>query len=537
MAWDPRRAVANRIVGSAHRNDVLLEALLLSAVVVSAALLLHRMLGNLGRRLLRAVARRRLPGAAGPPPHWSRRLQLSLLAPQAGIWAAAIWWLSERLPALREGRMAAGDLVIARLTAPLFTMNGHGYSAFDLLALPAVLAALWIGVSWLVRLLQLAVWHSAGVQHGAQATIAILVRYILTFLGAIVVLQAWDVDVSTLTIVASVLGVGIGLGLQNIANNFVSGLVLSLERPIQPGHFVRVGEHHGTIERIGARCTAIRTPDDVTILVPNSRFLESEVVNWSHGDPRSRVRVHVGVAYGTPTARVRSALLEAAAGHPDVLAAPQPEVEFRGFGESALDFELMVWTHEPQRQFHLQSDLCFRVEASLRRHGIAIPFPQRDLHLRAPELDVLVRALTRRHFTAEERAAASAPVPPAAQADAPEPHASGALDGRTWDDAELAALAARMRGPEGVARSDRRHLFTVYRQCFVGRDAVDWLCRTERVDRHEAVRIGRLLVACGAMHHVLDEHDFRDEHLFYRFVADETAAVRNPAARAASNGT
>jgi hypothetical protein len=195
-----------------------------------------------------------------------------------------------------------------------------------------------------------------------------------------------------------------------------------------------------------------------------------------------------------------------------------------------------VWTREPHRQFHLQSDMHYRVEASLRRHGISIPFPQHDLHLRAPELDALLRAFTRRHFTEEELAAAAPPgaVP---ELDATAGDAGAALDSRTWGEAELADLVARMRGPEGITRSDRRHLFTVYRCCFVGREAVDWLCQSEGLDRHEAVHVGRLLVAGGAMHHVLDEHDFHDENLFYRFLGDEAGTIRNPATSAASNGT
>src|SRR5262249_40657411 len=148
-------------------------------------------------------------------------------------------------------------------------------------------------------LLRSHVLGQAGIDAGAQESVAVLSRYLLTFLGALVVLQGYGVDISSLTMLASVFGLGLGFGLQNIANNFVSGLLLSLERPIRPGDFVHVGAFTGTVTRIGARSTEIRTVDRVSILVPNSRLLESEVVNWTHGDAASRLHVPVGVGYGS----------------------------------------------------------------------------------------------------------------------------------------------------------------------------------------------------------------------------------------------
>src|SRR6185369_5160451 len=135
------------------------------------------------------------------------------------------------------------------------------------------------------------------------------------------------IDVSSLTIVASVLGVGVGFGLQNIANNFGSGFLLTLERPIKPGDFVQIGELMGTVERIGARSTEVWTLDRVSIIVPNAHLLEKEVVNWSHGDPVSRIHVPVSIEYGADLRRARAAMLEAARTHRDVLRDPRPAVE------------------------------------------------------------------------------------------------------------------------------------------------------------------------------------------------------------------
>ncbi len=193
---------------------------------------------------------------------------------------------------------------------------------------------------------------------------------------------------SSLTILASALSIGLGIGLQNIAKNFGSGLILVFERPIQVGDFIEVGDLNGTVERIGARSTEIRTLDRVSIIVPNSRFLDSEVINWSHGNPISRLHLPLGVAYGSDPQQVRTVLIESASGHPKVLASPAPSLLFKGFGDSSLDFELLVWTAEPDKQFLLKSDLYFLIYEVLNQNQIEIPFPQRDLHLRSGKVEI-----------------------------------------------------------------------------------------------------------------------------------------------------
>ncbi len=503
-------------------------AILSLVLLVAAAGAAHWHLSRLGRRL----AHRRSTAASGGLRPF-RHLDLAFLLVKLGLWASVLFIVSDRLPELRMSREAALGLVMRSLTAPLVTLNGQGYSAINLVTLPALLVGLWIGVSLVVGLFKGQLARVSGGARGAHESIAILLRLLLAFLGTVVVFQAWGLDVSSLTFVASVLGVGIGFGLQNIANNFVSGILIGLERPVQPGDFVHVGQFSGTVKRIGARSTEIETLERVSILVPNARFLESEVINWSHGDPTSRVHVPVGVAYGTSPALVRSALLEAARRHPQVLSDPRPEVHFLSFGESALEFELLVWTRDPRRQFLLKSDLHFRIEESLRRSGVAVPFPQRDLHIRSPELLEAVRAWTRRTFSEEERAEARL----AGRTDretSRELQVSGD-ESALFGDASLAALAERMRGADGVERADRRHLLRTHRRCFVGQHAVDWLVRHEGLTREEAVSAGQRLLERGVLHHVLDEHDFRDGNFYYRFRADEEAfAESHSLARAAS---
>jgi potassium-dependent mechanosensitive channel len=215
-------------------------------------------------------------------------------------------------------------------------------------------------------------------------------------------LQLWGLDLSSIALIASGLGIGVGLGLQGLVKDFVSGLVLVFERPVQVGDFVDFGQVKGTVARIGSRSTEIRTLDQVSIIVPNSHFLDSEVTNWSHGNPVSRIRLPVGVAYSSDPQEVKSALLDACKKNQEILSAPAPQVFFMGFGGSALDFQLLVWIAQPSRQLVIKSDLYFAIEASLRDRGIEVPFPQRDLHIRSghlpidlsPEAQQFLRGLT-----------------------------------------------------------------------------------------------------------------------------------------------
>jgi potassium efflux system protein len=500
-----------------------LEGLLFRAAgAVTVALLIELLLRRIVRRLPLHLTRLLVEqDASHPDPAVRRAIDLAILPVEVALWVAVVWFVTEELPVLHAARDSVVRALAMGLAMPLFATAERSYTIVDLLALPIVLGVLWIVVNAITRLVE-SRWILGGtMQHGGQRTVGMLVRYALTFLGTVIVLQAWGIDVRTLAIAGSVLGVGIGFGLQNLANNFVSGLVISLERPIKPGDYVRIGEFQGTVERIGARSTEIVTSDLVSILVPNSKLLEQEVVSWTHGDPTCRITVAVGVAYGSNVALVRRALIEAARSHPRVIADRPPDVDLASFGDSALNFELDVWIREPRLQNEIISDLNFRIEAAFRRHGIEIAFPQRDLRLRSPELAELVMALTQRHFTSDELAAARASLDAAQDAGTPIEDAAAASSTSTWTDAALDALIERMRGPEGVPILDRRHRLRLYPRCFTGRDAVSWLARSEGIARDRAVELGRLLIERNLVHHVLDEHTFHDDTLFYRFRADD----------------
>jgi small-conductance mechanosensitive channel len=325
---------------------------------------------------------RELPPAALPK---GLELFFSLLLAIARtlLWVVAVLYITNLFPFSRQWSYRIQNLLLSSFTAPILTLGESSYSLTDLLILGGLLFGLVLLARASTNLLRERILTRAGLNRGAQEAIAILTQYGAIFIGSLVLLQLWGFDLSSLTILASALGIGLGFGLQDIAKNFGSGLVLVFERPVQVGDFIEVAGLNGTVERIGARSTEIRTLDRVSIIVPNSRLLENEVINWSHRNPMSRLHLPVGVAYGCDPKAVESSLLEAASSHPKVLSSPPPQVLFKGFGDSALDFELLVWTAEPAQQFFLKSDLYFLLYAVLDRRQIEIPFPQRDLHLRS----------------------------------------------------------------------------------------------------------------------------------------------------------
>ncbi len=202
--------------------------------------------------------------------------------------------------------------------------------------------------------------------------------------GLVIGLQSAGVDLSSLVVVGGAVSVGVGFGLQTVPNNFISGLILLVERPIKLGDRVEVGEINGDVVRIAARSTWVRTNDNVVIVVPNSEFVSNRITNWTANDRQVRSSVPVGVSYGSNPEEVRDVLIKVAQDHPDVLDQPDPEVRFVAFGDSSLDFELRVWTNKRvQTPKTLTSEGLFSILRPFRERGIEIPFPQRDVHLKS----------------------------------------------------------------------------------------------------------------------------------------------------------
>ena len=503
---------------------------------IAAAIIFHFSV-SWGRRQVRRQLARNVGAGI------SRWRMKSLLLPvlsglQVAVWLIAGICFSNLFPLLRFWRYRAINFLIRTFTVPVFSLGGQGFSVLDLLKLAVLAIGLWVMVRSLTLVVKSRFLQAAGANRSVQDAIAILMQFALTGLGLIVILQAFGININSLALLASVLGVGIGFGLQNIANNFISGLIILLERPIQVGDFINLADLTGTVERIGARSTEIRTLDLVTIIVPNSEFIENKVINWSHGHPVSRLHIPLGVAYGSDIKRVRKTVLEAANTHPEVLRYPSPQLWFKGFGESSLDFDLLVWIREPRHQFQVTSDLYYLLEANFRRAQIEIPFPQRDLHVRSPEIEKIADVWTKPSPTLTNQLDFSAEGGALTEADPLSPTPQGILSDLTdWSlliqqrgrlsENDMKELIAQMRRPGGLDIRDRRFGLRNYPKCFVGTEAVRWLVQTQKATHDEAVRIGQILIECGVIHHVTDEHSFKDEYLFYRFYEDEESMAKS----------
>ncbi len=253
-----------------------------------------------------------------------------------------------------------------------------------LLTLVVLLVLVIAGEMLIKRVFIMRLLSRTKMEPSLQYAIAKILGYLIIVLGFYIALQAVGIDLSSLAIIAGAIGVGLGFGLQNIINNFVSGLIILAERPITIGDRVDVSGVAGQVTKISLRSTTVVTNDNISIIVPNSQFISSTVTNWSHGDPKVRFRVPFGVAYGSDIEKLRRLMLEVAADHLKALKDPKPDLFFKSFGDSSLNFELVVWSAEmtfsPSRFY---SDLNYAIERKLRENNIEIPFPQRDLHLRS----------------------------------------------------------------------------------------------------------------------------------------------------------
>jgi potassium-dependent mechanosensitive channel len=229
---------------------------------------------------------------------------------------------------------------------------------------------------------------------GVGDSITSVIHYVTVAIGILVGLGALGVHLQNIAIVAGALSVGIGFGLQNVVNNFVSGIILLFERPVRVGDTVVIGGEWGTIRKIGLRSTRVETFDRSEMIVPNGDLVSEKVTNWTLSNPIARLAIPVGVAYGSPVGKVMQILRESAPVHPAVLDDPAPQALFMGFGDNALDFELRVWVRDLRHRMEVKSLVLEELDRRFRDEEIEIPFPQRDLHLRS--LDPAILAALRR---------------------------------------------------------------------------------------------------------------------------------------------
>ena len=269
--------------------------------------------------------------------------------------------------------------------------------------------------------------------------------------------------------------------------------------------------------RIGARTTEISHVDRYIMTVPNSRFIEETVKNW-HRSGLTRVKVYIDVAYNSDRDLVFKALLAAAqVYHPDILKHPPPKARFREFGDRSLLFRVVVFIKDPFKEPKVRNHLQKHIDINLRKYGIEIPFPQRDINLKIPQLDELVANLVKIYVPQQPKLYYPQPQDTSSGS---EPLAS--IEELTiYDEYDWESLVSAMRGEHGVKIQARRYGLKVYSKVFLGSEAVAWLIQYEKATKAEAIAIGQMMIENNIIHHVLDEHDFKDEPLFYRFYLDE----------------
>ncbi|SFF98168.1 Mechanosensitive ion channel [Halobacillus alkaliphilus] len=275
----------------------------------------------------------------------------------------------------------------------LFTIGSEPVSVF-LLIIAVLIISLTNRISKLFRgYVFPGVYKRYELDRGVQFTFDKAFHYLIMVLAIIISLSTVGFELSALTVFAGVIGVGIGFGMQNIASNFISGIILLFERPIKVGDRVIVDEIIGDVQRINMRATVIKTLDNEHIIVPNSYFLEEQVINRSYSDKVMRLVMPVGVAYGSDVPLVKKLLLQVAEDEagvsPTVRQIPEPFINFKEFGDSSLNFELFVWISDPQHVIRIRSNLNFRIDAIFRENGVEIPFPQRDLHVRSVDEKII----------------------------------------------------------------------------------------------------------------------------------------------------
>lgn len=284
------------------------------------------------------------------------------------------------------------------LDFPLFKVGTLSITSIFIIKVILFLTALALLSHFTMSILRRRLLVHTPLEHNQQYALARVLSYLVFVFGLFVGLQSVGLNLSSLVVVGGALGVGIGLGLQPVVTNFVAGLILLFEQPIRLGDRIEVGETYGDVVRMRGRSTWIRTNDNVVIIVPNADFITGRVTNWTANDRNVRISMDVGVSYGANPDVVRKLLLEIARNHKDVLPDPAPEVIFKDFGDSTLDFQLRIWTTtQVQTPFRLKSDVYFTIFRVFAENNVELPFPQRDLHLRsvAPEVLEKLRATGR----------------------------------------------------------------------------------------------------------------------------------------------
>ncbi len=301
-------------------------------------------------------------------------------------WLAVIIWLLVTLNLFSIRQPIFGFL------RDIFSWSATvGTISFSLGSVVLFFLMVWIAIliSRFIRfVLEEDVYPRAGLGGGVSYAVSTMLHYSILVVGFLIAVGVLGVDFTKFALIAGAVGIGIGFGLQNIINNFVSGLILLVERPVKVNDTIQIGEHTGSLKQIGLRASVLRKVDGSDVIVPNSLLISEEVINWTMSDEKRRIDIPVGVAYGTDPRVIIDLLIPIGGKFPEVLQDPAPRVLFIGLGESSLDFELRVWTGHTEGWVGLRSDIMTEVYEALTTAGIEIPFPQRDLNIRSMDSSV-----------------------------------------------------------------------------------------------------------------------------------------------------
>ncbi|HAS36713.1 MAG TPA: hypothetical protein DCS15_09515 [Flavobacteriales bacterium] len=262
----------------------------------------------------------------------------------------------------------------------LFTINGVNFTVTHLLSIVLI-----IGLTRLINVLVKVFLRRSQkkrkwLDSGKEYALSQIIKYIVYTIALVLILQTLGIDVTILIASSAALFVGIGLGLQDVFRDIISGFIILFERSVEVGDIIEMERIVGQVKDINIRTSKLKTRDDITVIVPNAKLLHTNVINWSEENKKTRFMVSVGVAYGSDTQLVEKILVECASAHQKVASDPEPFVRFQDFGNSSLDFELMFWSETLWRIEQVKSDIRFRIDQRFREEGIRIPFPQRDVH-------------------------------------------------------------------------------------------------------------------------------------------------------------
>ncbi len=308
---------------------------------------------------------------------WLHILLDLILLVVAGLALLPVWGLGAEETAASATKILRGVKI-----------GSYTFSLMDIM----IGLVLFVGVILITRFLQKAlerhILPNLTQDKGVRDALKTGVGYIGVVIASLIAISAAGLDLTNLALIAGALSVGVGFGLQNVVNNFVSGLILLAERPIKPGDWVVVGGHEGTVKKVNVRSTEIETFQRASVIIPNADLISTPVINWTHKNLMGRVEITVGVAYGSDPNLVKSVLLDCARPHLNVLSHPEPFVLFKDFGDSSLNFELRAYVANVEKYLHTASEIRFAINDAFKENGIEIPFPQRVLHYASPVPEV-----------------------------------------------------------------------------------------------------------------------------------------------------